>query len=160
MIFLTKRIRAYRGLKLIKEFGAGRIVDVGSGDNFFVNKLKGLGYDADGLELERGKDFLKMRPEKASIITGLALLWHIDVKKFFNRCKRWDAERIILIQGNGLLEPITRMYSIGHKHEVTKICDIIDFAGNEDYVLIGFRKGLLWFSLVFEKRSLIQAGFL
>lgn len=159
MIWLTKRIRVAKALRLFDEFGGQPVVDVGSGvDDYFVNKLRERQVDAVGLELERGEDFLKAQPRNVAIITGLALLWHIDVGAFFKTCKAWGAQKVILIQGNGSFEPITRMYSIGHKHNVLPIEKVIDLAEEQGFVVVHFKKGLLWWEIVFRKVTSIRVG--
>lgn len=154
MVPITKRIRTKLALETIKKFEIiGPILDIGSGDGYFVKKAKEKGINIQGIDLENGKDFFNIESTQSKVVTGLALLWHIDINNFFSHCLKLGIEDILLIQSFAKLEPLTKIYTPDHIHFVMNVQDIKKCASNNNYRLFSYETFWCWDILLFKKKK-------
>lgn len=153
MIPITKRIRSKIMLWELDKIKTGKILDVGGADSYFAKKAKKKGYDIESIDILDGQDFLLMKKTDANSITALALMWHINNKQFFEKCKELNSiKNIFILQGKNWTEPIAHLYSPDHHHEVNQQ-DISILANFNGFKKEYYKNFLLWDFYFFKRKE-------
>ncbi|MBI2900562.1 MAG: methyltransferase domain-containing protein [Planctomycetes bacterium] len=68
----------------------GRLLDVGCGPGLFVRMMRSRGWDAEGIDLDRGEDFLRLDLEGPfDALTAIYVLEHVaDPRRFVEKARR------------------------------------------------------------------------
>lgn len=160
MIPITKRIRSYIMMRELQSYPVtGKILDVGSGkDSYFVKCAREDGFDIQSMDILNGEDFLLLEKTDAKTVTALALLWHINVQQFFERCKFLGVQAVFILQGKNWTEPLTKIYSHNHVHVVLSSASIDSIASFQGYKKMEHKNFLVWDLYFYLREDLVNNG--